>query len=46
MDISDIDKPYARKMENLALVRDGGAGEANSRSLLLGGLIAFKVYER
>jgi hypothetical protein len=26
LDISDIDKPYARKMENLALVRDGSIG--------------------
>ncbi|MBW2057185.1 MAG: transposase, partial [Deltaproteobacteria bacterium] len=26
LDISDIDKPYARKMENLALVRDGSTG--------------------
>jgi hypothetical protein len=31
LDISDIDKPYARKMENLALVRDGSTGEPRSK---------------
>lgn len=30
LDISDIDKPYAKKMEHLALVRDGSTGEARS----------------
>jgi hypothetical protein len=30
IDISDIDKPYARKMEHLALVRDGSTGERRS----------------
>jgi hypothetical protein len=30
IDISDIDKPYAQKMENLTLVRDGSSGERKS----------------
>lgn len=30
VDISDIDKPYAKKMEYLALVRDGSTGEVKS----------------
>lgn len=30
LDISDIDKPYAKKMEHLALVRDGSTGETKS----------------
>jgi hypothetical protein len=30
VDISDIDKPYARKMQYLALVRDGSTGETRS----------------
>ena len=30
LDISDIDKPYAKKMEHLALVRDGSTGEKRS----------------
>jgi hypothetical protein len=30
VDISDIDKPYAKKMQYLAQVRDGSAGEAKS----------------
>ena len=35
LDISDIDKPYARKMENLALVRDGSTGEPKSNGYWL-----------
>ncbi len=35
LDISDIDKPYARKMENLALVRDGSTGELRSNGYWL-----------
>jgi hypothetical protein len=30
LDISDIDKPYAKRMEHLALVRDGSTGEPRS----------------
>jgi len=30
LDISDIYKPYAKKMEHLALVRDGSTGETKS----------------
>lgn len=30
LDIGDIDKPYAKKMECLALVRDGSTGETRS----------------
>lgn len=30
LDIGDIDKPYAKKMECLALVRDGSTGETKS----------------
>ena len=30
LDISDIDKPYAKRMEHLALVRDGSTGESRS----------------
>ncbi len=30
LDISDVDKPYGRKRENLALVRDGSTGELRS----------------
>jgi len=35
LDISDIDKPYAKKMENLALVRDGSTGERKSKGYWL-----------
>jgi hypothetical protein len=35
LDISDIDKPYARKMEHLALVRDGSTGEPRSNGYWL-----------
>ncbi len=35
LDISDIDKPYAKKMENLALVRDGSMGELRSNGYWL-----------
>ena len=35
LDISDIDKPYAKKMENLALVRDGSTGEPRSNGYWL-----------
>lgn len=35
LDISDIDKPYARKMENLAFVRDGSTGELRSNGYWL-----------
>jgi len=35
LDISDIDKPYAKKMEHLALVRDGSTGEKRSRGYWL-----------
>jgi len=35
LDISDIDKPYARKMEYLALVRDGSTGETKSEGYWL-----------
>lgn len=30
LDLSDLDKPYAQKMEYLALVRDGSTGETKS----------------
>jgi hypothetical protein len=35
VDISDIDKPYAKKMENLAFVRDGSTGERKSKGYWL-----------
>jgi hypothetical protein len=35
VDISDIDKPYAKKMEYLALVRDGSTGEVKSEGYWL-----------
>jgi len=35
LDISDVDKPYAEKMEYLALVRDGSTGETKSRGYWL-----------
>jgi hypothetical protein len=35
LDISDINKPYARKMEYLALVRDGSTGETKSEGYWL-----------
>jgi len=35
LDLSDIDKPYAKKMENLALVRDGSTGEPRSNGYWL-----------
>jgi hypothetical protein len=37
--LSDLDKPYAKKMEHLALVRDGSTGELRSSGYwLLGSL--------
>jgi hypothetical protein len=30
LDLSDIDKPYAQKMEYLGLARDGSTGETRS----------------
>jgi hypothetical protein len=35
LDLSDIDKPYAKKMEHLALVRDGSTGEKRSNGYWL-----------
>jgi hypothetical protein len=35
LDVSDLDKPYAEKMEYLAWVRDGSTGEARSRGYWL-----------
>lgn len=35
LDLSDLDKPYAKKMENLALVRDGSTGERKSNGYWL-----------
>jgi hypothetical protein len=35
LDISDLDKPYAEKMEYLALVRDGSTGETRSKGYWL-----------
>jgi hypothetical protein len=35
VDLSDIDKPYARKMECLAVVRDGSTGETKSNGYWL-----------
>jgi len=35
LDISDVDKPYAEKMEYLALVRDGSTGETKSKGYWL-----------
>jgi hypothetical protein len=35
LDISDIDKPYAKKMEHLAVVRDGSTGEFRSNGYWL-----------
>jgi len=35
LDISDLDKPYAEKMEYLALVRDGSTGETKSKGYWL-----------
>jgi hypothetical protein len=35
LDLSDVDKPYAQKMENLALVRDGSTGETKSNGYWL-----------
>ena len=35
LDLSDLDKPYAEKMEYLALVRDGSTGETRSKGYWL-----------
>jgi len=35
LDLSDLDKPYAKKMEHLALVRDGSTGEPRSNGYWL-----------
>ncbi len=35
LDLSDLDKPYAEKMEYLAFVRDGSTGEIRSRGYWL-----------
>jgi hypothetical protein len=35
LDLSDLDKPYAEKMEYLALVRDGSRGETKSKGYWL-----------
>ncbi len=35
LDLSDLDKPYAEKMEYLALVRDGSTGETKSKGYWL-----------
>jgi hypothetical protein len=35
LDLSDLDKPYAQKMEYLALVRDGSTGETRSNGYWL-----------
>ena len=35
LDLSDLDKPYAEKMECLALVRDGSRGETRSKGYWL-----------
>jgi len=35
LDLSDVDKPYAQKMEYLALVRDGSTGETKSNGYWL-----------
>jgi hypothetical protein len=35
LDLSDLDKPYAQKMEYLALVRDGSTGEKRSNGYWL-----------
>jgi len=35
LDLSDLDKPYAQKMEYLALVRDGSTGESKSNGYWL-----------
>jgi hypothetical protein len=35
LDISDLDKPYAKKMQYLALVRDGSTGETKSKGYWL-----------
>lgn len=43
LDISDIDKPYAKKMENLAWVRDGSTGECRSRGYWLIGAFGADV---
>jgi hypothetical protein len=43
LDISDLDKPYARKMENLAWVRDGSTGERRSRGYWLIGAFGADV---
>jgi hypothetical protein len=43
LDISDIDKPYARRMENLAWVRDGSTGERRSRGYWLIGAFGADV---
>jgi hypothetical protein len=44
LDISDIDKPYARKMENLALVRDGSTGELRSNGYWLLEVLGADIY--
>ncbi|MGW8180522.1 MAG: hypothetical protein ACWGQW_17450 [bacterium] len=43
LDISDIDKPYAKKMEHLALVRDGSTGETKSPGYWLIGVLGADV---
>ena len=43
LDISDIDKPYAKKMEHLALVRDGSTGERKSPGYWLIGVLGADV---
>jgi len=43
IDVSDITKPYAKKMENLAWVRDGSTGERRSRGYWLFGAFGADV---
>jgi hypothetical protein len=43
LDLSDVDKPYAQKMEYLALVRDGSTGEAKSNGYWLIGVLGADV---
>jgi len=43
LDLSDLDKPYAEKMECLALVRDGSRGETRSKGYWLIGILGADV---
>jgi hypothetical protein len=46
LNLSDLDKPYAKKMEHLALVRDVSTGEPRSNGYWLSGVLGADVEGR